>query len=88
MSANDEPTHTAYIKHQKTGRLIDSGSARINGDGTTNGYHRIELHSTPVGGFSGVIHLFPVGVKPPVATPQPQRPSAPQQPPPDDGEQF
>jgi hypothetical protein len=32
------------------------------------------LDRTPVGGFSGHIHLAVIGAKPPVVEPEPQRP--------------
>ncbi len=70
-------THTAWImktdvirKGRRIGRWIDEGVARVNEDGSTDVY----LHSLPIGGFDGRIHLAPLGASPPDAMLTPQRP--------------
>jgi hypothetical protein len=81
MTSNqaDKPpfTHTAWIlktelirKGRRVGRWIDEGVARLNADGSTDVY----LHSLPIGGFDGRIHLAKIGTNPPDVTPTPQRP--------------
>jgi hypothetical protein len=78
---NDKPpfTHTAWIlkteiirKGRRLGRWIDEGVARVEPDGSVNVY----LHSLPIGGFDGRIHLAKIGTSPPDVTPAPQRPDA------------
>lgn len=78
---NDKPpfTHTAWIlktdiirKGRRLGRWIDEGVARLNADGSADVY----LHSLPIGGFQGHIHLGKIGTSPPDVMPAPQRPDA------------
>jgi hypothetical protein len=79
-SKNDKPpfTHTAWIlktelirKGRRVGRWIDEGVARVEPDGSINVY----LHSLPIGGFDGRIHLAAIGANPPDIMPAPpQRP--------------
>jgi hypothetical protein len=78
-SKDDKPpfTHTAWIlktefvrKGRRVGRWIDEGVARVEPDGTVNVY----LHSLPIGGFDGRIHLAQIGTNPPDVMPQPKRP--------------
>lgn len=78
-SNNDKPpfTHTAWIlktelvrKGRRVGRWIDEGVARVEPDGSINVY----LHSLPIGGFDGRIHLAKIGTRPPEVMPAPQRP--------------
>lgn len=78
---NDKPsfTHTAWIlktdiirKGRRLGRWIDEGVARVEPDGSVNVY----LHSLPIGGFDGRIHLARIGAKPPDLNATPQRPDA------------
>jgi hypothetical protein len=77
----DKPpfTHTAWIlktdiirKGRRLGRWIDEGVARLNPDGSAD----VFLHSLPIGGFSGHIHVAKIGANPPDLTPAPQRPEA------------
>jgi hypothetical protein len=70
-------THTAWIlktelirKGRRVGRWIDEGVARFEPDGSVNVY----LHSLPIGGFDGRIHLAKIGTSPPDTMPAPQRP--------------
>jgi hypothetical protein len=71
-------THTAWIlktelirKGRRVGRWIDEGVARAEPDGSMNIY----LHSLPIGGFDGRIHLAKIGSAPPDdVMPAPQRP--------------
>jgi hypothetical protein len=68
-------THTAFIlkpegKRPRFGRWLECGTGRLEKDGAMNVY----LDRTPVGGFSGHIHLAAIGAKPPVVEPEPQRP--------------
>jgi hypothetical protein len=76
---SDKPpfTHTAWIlktelirKGRRVGRWIDEGVARFEADGSVNVY----LHSLPIGGFDGRIHLAKTGTSPPDVMPTPQRP--------------
>jgi hypothetical protein len=78
-SKDDKPpfTHTAWIlktelvrKGRRVGRWIDEGVARVEPDGSVNVY----LHSLPIGGFDGRIHLAKIGTSPPDVMPAPQRP--------------
>jgi hypothetical protein len=78
-SKTDKPpfTHTAWIlktelirKGRRVGRWIDEGVARVEPDGSVNVY----LHSLPIGGFDGRIHLAAIGTAPPDVMPAPQRP--------------
>ena len=78
-SKNDKPpfTHTAWIlktelmrKGRRIGRWIDEGVARAEPDGSIWVY----LHSLPIGGWDGRIHLAPIGTNPPDVTPRPKRP--------------
>ena len=77
-------THAAWImktelmrKGRRIGRWIEEGVARLEPDGSVNIY----LHSLPIGGWDGRIHLAKIGTKPPDAMPMPHRPGAA-----DDGE--
>ena len=81
LAKNDKPpfTHTAWIlktdairKGRRLGRWIDEGVARFEPDGSVNVY----LHSLPIGGFNGRIHLAKIGTRPPEIMPAPQRPGA------------
>jgi hypothetical protein len=70
-------THTAWIlktelirKGRRVGRWIDEGVARVEPDGSVNVY----LHSLPIGGFDGRIHLAKIGASPPDVMAAPQRP--------------
>lgn len=72
-------THTAWIlktelirKGRRVGRWIEEGVARLEPDGSVNVY----LHSLPIGGFDGRIHLAKIGARPPDVMPAPQRPDA------------
>jgi len=68
-------THTAYALRRESrlrSRWIEIGHARIYRDG--NNVHHVYLDRLPIGGFSGHVHLSPVGVKPPEPEPQPERP--------------
>jgi hypothetical protein len=78
-SKTDKPpfTHTAWIlktelirKGRRVGRWIDEGVARFEPDGSVNVY----LHSLPIGGFDGRIHLAKIGTSPPDTMPAPRRP--------------
>ena len=81
QARNDKPpfTHTAWIlktdiirKGRRLGRWIDEGVARVETDGSVNVY----LHSLPLGGFNGRIHLAKIGTRPPdtMSMSAPQRP--------------
>jgi hypothetical protein len=81
QAKDDKPpaTHTAWIlktefvrKGRRVGRWIDEGVARFEADGSVNVY----LHSLPIGGFDGRIHLAKMGTSPPDIMPAPQRPDA------------
>jgi hypothetical protein len=75
MSDKKPLTHTAYAlkREGRTAfRWLEIGAARIEDDGTGN--HQVYVDRLPVGGFSGRIHLSPIGTKPPDPTPQPRRP--------------
>ena len=89
QAKNDKPlfTHTAWIlktdiirKGRRLGRWIEEGDACVEPDGSVNVY----LHSLPIGGFNGRIHLARIGTNPPdiMSMSAPQRPDAP-----GDGEQ-
>jgi hypothetical protein len=78
---NDKPpfTHIAWIrktefvsKGLRAWRWINEGDARVEADGSVNVY----LHSLPIGGFNGLIHLAKIGTNPPDVMPAPQRPDA------------
>ena len=78
---SDKPpfTHTAYIlkteliqRGRRRGRWIEEGVARVEPDGSVNVY----LHSLPIGGFDGRIHLAKIGTNPPDLNAAPQRPGA------------
>jgi hypothetical protein len=80
-SQADKPpfTHTAWIlktelvrKGRRVGRWIDEGVARVNADGSADVY----LHSLPIGGFDGRVHLALLGTSPPDVMPAPQRPGS------------
>jgi len=86
-ASNDKPshTHTAWIlktevirRGRRLGRWIEEGVARIEPDGSVNVY----LHSLPIGGFDGRIHLAKIGTSPPDVMPAPQRPGG------DEGDEF
>ena len=73
-------THTAWIlktelirKGRRVGRWIDEGVARAEPDGSISVY----LHSLPIGGFDGRIHLAKIGTSPPDVMPTAQRPGEP-----------
>jgi hypothetical protein len=75
-SANKPFTHTAWMlktegnrKGCRIGRWIEEGVARLGPDGGD-----IYLHSTPIGGFNGHIHLCKIGTNPPDVPLTPQRP--------------
>jgi hypothetical protein len=81
QAKNDKPpfTHTAWIlktdiirKGRRLGRWIEEGVARFELDGSVNVY----LHSLPIGGFNGRIHLAKIGTNPPDVMPAAQRPGA------------
>jgi hypothetical protein len=70
-------THSAWIlktefvrKGRRVGRWINEGDARLEADGAINVY----LHSLPIGGWDGRIHLAKIGSGPPDIVPAPQRP--------------
>jgi hypothetical protein len=70
-------------KGRRVGRWIDEGVARVEPDGSVNVY----LHSLPIGGFSGHIHLTKIGTSPPDVMPaKPQRPGETGDPDDDDAE--
>ena len=80
-SKTDKPpfTHKAWIlktelvrKGRRVGRWIDEGVARFEPDGSVNVY----LHSLPISGFDGRIHLAKIGTSPPDTIPAPRRPGA------------
>jgi hypothetical protein len=67
-----EFTHKAFLfkneglrKGRRVGRWIEEGDARVEKDGSINVY----LHSTPIGGFDGRIHLAKIGAQPPAEAP-------------------
>jgi hypothetical protein len=78
---NDKPpfTHTALIlktdimkRGRRFGRWIEEGVARVEADGSVN----VFLHSLPIGGWDGRIHLAKIGTTPPDVPLTPQRPDA------------
>jgi hypothetical protein len=69
------PTHGAYALRRESrnrSRWIEIGHARI-GTGGGN-IHHVFLDRLPIGGFTGHIYLSPLGVKPPEAGLEPERP--------------
>lgn len=75
MAEKKPITHTAYARKRETRtafRWLEVGMATVVCDG--NGGHDIYVDRLPVGGFTGHIHLSPVGVRPPETEMQPQRP--------------
>ena len=67
-------THTAYAyqrKGKKFGHLLEVGTGRIDAD--RNIVH-VFMNRQPIGGYTGYVVLAPVGMKPPPAQLQPQRP--------------
>jgi len=80
QAKNDKPfTYTAsirkteFVKGRRAWRSIDEGVARVESDGSINVY----LHSLPIGGFDGHIHLRKIGTPPPIMSmSSPQRPDA------------
>ncbi|HTT82218.1 MAG TPA: hypothetical protein VMF67_01925 [Rhizomicrobium sp.] len=68
-------THTAFAlkrEGKKFGRWLEIGGARTEKDGSI----RVFLDRTPIGGFSGYVHLCPIGTEPPPPPqPNPQRPA-------------
>jgi hypothetical protein len=70
------PTHTAFTlkrEGRKFGRWLEIGNARLENDGSV----RISLDRLPVGGFTGIVQLTPIGMEPPAPPqPEPQRPAA------------
>jgi hypothetical protein len=69
------PTHIAYTAKREGRRLkllrwLEVGVARLEKDGVMV----LHLDRLPVGGFTGVVYLAPVGAPPPSSDPQPQRP--------------
>ena len=77
MAEKGPPTHTAYAlkrENRTVFRWLEIGMARIESHGI--GYHDIYVDRLPVGGWTGHIHLSPIGAKPDdPATQQPARPS-------------
>ena len=76
MDNADPITHIAYAKKlegRTTFRWIEIGTARIESDGS--GQHNILIDRLPVGGFSGHVHLSPVGIEPGEREPFPEHPS-------------
>lgn len=66
-------THTAYAfrrEGKKFGRWLEIGIARTDENGIT----RVLLDRLPTGGFTGSVHLYPLGTTPSDAQPRPQRP--------------
>jgi hypothetical protein len=82
ITNNKAPTHTAYAlkrEGKRFGRWLEIGVARQDKDGSM----RVLLDRLPVGGFTGHVHLSPLGVEPPPPPrPDPQRPAA------DEDEEF
>lgn len=77
MFARKHPTHTAYaIRREGRSeiRWLEIGVAHIEGD--PNGAHEIFIDRLPTGGFSGHIHLSPIGVIPESPELHPVRPAA------------
>lgn len=75
MTDNKPRTHYAYVERREgreVSRLIEIGTARIEKDGA--GGHDVYLDRLPIGGFSGHIHLLPIGVKPSDPQSQAKRP--------------
>jgi len=75
MTDKKPRTHNAYVEKREgreVSRLIEIGTARIEKDGV--GGHDVYLDRLPIGGFSGHIHLLPIGVKPPDPQSQAKRP--------------
>jgi hypothetical protein len=76
MADSTDPTHNALVKRfldraRKQFVWLQIGTGRLNKDGTFDGM----LDRMPIGGFSGYIHFFPIGTKPPAPPePEPARP--------------
>lgn len=82
------PTHTAYALKRigkKFGRWLEIGGARLEEDGSV----RVVLDRLPIGGFTGYVHLAPIGAEPPPPPePSPARPAQRSQPADDEEEGF
>jgi hypothetical protein len=74
-SSNPKKTHTAYAlkrEGKKFGRWLEVGSGRID---RANDIAHVFLDRMPIGGFTGYVHLAPIGAEPPPPPqPKPQRP--------------
>lgn len=69
----NNPTHIAYAlrrEGKRTSRWLEIGKARFEGNGAVH----VSLDRTPIGGFNGYVYLSPIGVKPPLAESEPDRP--------------
>ena len=74
MAENTTRTHTAFTlrrEGKRHGRWLEIGTARLEGDGPAH----VFLDRLPVGGFTGYVHLVPLGAQPPAPEPEPQRPA-------------
>jgi hypothetical protein len=70
VAAKPPPTHTALAykrEGRRLGRWLEVGVARAEPDGAI----RVYLDRTPIGGFTGYVHLTP-GVRPPPEPPATQ----------------
>jgi hypothetical protein len=64
VAAKPPPTHTALAykrEGKRFGRWLEVGVARAEPDGAI----RVFLDRTPIGGFTGYVHLVPIGQRPP-----------------------
>ena len=52
------------------GRWLEIGTGRDDQDGAVH----VFLDRMPIGGFTGYVYLAPIGVKPPITEPHPERP--------------
>jgi len=69
------PTHGAFALRRESrhrSRWIEIGHASV--DPSAGTVHHVFLDRLPLGGFTGHIHLSPIGVKPPEPEAHPQRP--------------
>jgi hypothetical protein len=69
------PTHKAYAyrregRRMRFGRWLEIGTGRDDEDGAVH----VFLDRMPIGGFTGYVYLAPIGTKPPITEPHPERP--------------
>jgi hypothetical protein len=76
MTAKPPPTHMALAyrrEGRRFGRWLEVGMARTETDGAI----RVFLDRLPIGGFTGYLHLSPIGASPPPEPAPPDEDSEP-----------